>query len=235
MKNILLLGFLISTFSSFAQDDELNKLKENKSLLESKIESLEDSLKVVKQEINKLESENIRQLAQDSTLIGIVKNNAKLKEEPSPLGDLIATLNEEDTVYILDYTDNYFGVCSENYCGYMNELWIKKNNQISQFIKVKNTEAYELEKLKEEQEKKAIAAEQAKLDKKYREKYGPETYKKLKSGYYWLEMTKEMAIISLGYPLDINKTVGSWGVREQWVYDDIYLYFKNGYLSSFQN
>jgi hypothetical protein len=45
-----------------------------------------------------------------------------------------------------------------------------------------------------------------------------------------------MAIISLGNPIDINKTVGSWGVHEQWVYNNnMYLYFENDKLTSYQN
>jgi len=235
MKIILLLGFLISTFTSFAQNDEVKKLKQNKILLESKIQSLEDSLDKIKKELTYLEFANIKRLAQDSSLTGTIYKTGKLRVSPGPVGDLITSLTEGEKVIILDYSDGYFGVCSDNYCGYMNEMWINKNDEIWSFIKAKKEEAYELEKLKEEQEKKAIAAEQAKLDKKYREKYGEETYKKLKNGYYWLEMTREMAIISLGYPLEINKSVGSWGVKEQWVYDEMYLYFENGYLSSYQN
>ena len=48
-------------------------------------------------------------------------------------------------------------------------------------------------------------------------------------------MTKEMAIIALGEPDDINKTVGSWGVHEQWIYNKLYIYFENGKLTSYQN
>ena len=48
-------------------------------------------------------------------------------------------------------------------------------------------------------------------------------------------MDREMATISLGSPNDINRTVGSWGVHEQWVYNKIYLYFENGKLNSYQN
>lgn len=235
MKKLLIFVLLVSQFSLLAQNENVKELEEKQTLIESRIVLLEDSLKEIKKQINHLKSINIRQLAKDSTLIGVVYKNAKLKEQPKPLGELISTLVEGDTVFILDYTDHYFGVCSDNYCGYMNEMWVKKNDEIWQFIKVKKREARELEKLKEEQEDKALAEEQAKIDEKYRNKYGEEIFKKLKEGYYWLEMTKEMAIISLGYPLEINKTVGSWGVREQWVYEDMYLYFKNGYLSSYQN
>ena len=44
-----------------------------------------------------------------------------------------------------------------------------------------------------------------------------------------------MALISLGKPDDINRTVGSWGVNEQWVYGRNYYYFENGKLTSYQD
>ena len=50
-------------------------------------------------------------------------------------------------------------------------------------------------------------------------------------------MTEAMARESVGYPDDINKTTGAWGVHEQWVYseNDMYLYFENGKLTSWQD
>jgi len=52
-------------------------------------------------------------------------------------------------------------------------------------------------------------------------------------------MTMEEVIASWGRPRDINKSVGSWGVHEQWVYGGTshtsYLYFENGTLTSWQN
>ena len=59
--------------------------------------------------------------------------------------------------------------------------------------------------------------------------------RKLLRGDYWLGMTDEMAKISLGKPKKINRSVGSWGTHEQWVYEGIYLYFENGVLISYQN
>jgi hypothetical protein len=44
-----------------------------------------------------------------------------------------------------------------------------------------------------------------------------------------------MATISLGSPNKVNRTVGAWGAREQWVYETIYLYFENGVLTSYQD
>ncbi|MFZ3064741.1 MAG: hypothetical protein WA277_05615 [Nitrospirota bacterium] len=51
-------------------------------------------------------------------------------------------------------------------------------------------------------------------------------------------MTKEQVKLSWGLPIDINRSVGSWGVHEQWVYgrySRTYLYFENGKLTSWQD
>jgi hypothetical protein len=56
-------------------------------------------------------------------------------------------------------------------------------------------------------------------------------------------MSKEEVIASWGNPHDINKSVGSWGVHEQWVYGywsynvfipTSYLYFENEKLTGWQ-
>ena len=90
--------------------------------------------------------------------------------------------------------------------------------------------------LRIKKEIKAEKEELARQEKLYIKKYGTSTYKKLKEGYIWLGISKEMAIISRGYPEDINRSVGSWGTSEQWVYSNrTYLYFRNGTLSSWQD
>lgn len=49
-------------------------------------------------------------------------------------------------------------------------------------------------------------------------------------------MSKQQCRLSWGEPKTINKSSGSWGVHEQWVYgSNSYLYFQNGILSSIQN
>lgn len=51
-----------------------------------------------------------------------------------------------------------------------------------------------------------------------------------------LGMTSDQAIASWGEPSSVNRTAGSWGMHEQWVYGDkTYLYFKNGKLTSWQD
>jgi len=48
-------------------------------------------------------------------------------------------------------------------------------------------------------------------------------------------MTKDEVRASWGEPSDINRSAGSWGVHEQWVYGRQYLYFEDGKLTSWQN
>ena len=62
-------------------------------------------------------------------------------------------------------------------------------------------------------------------------------------GLIRLGMTSDMARASWGEPMSINRSVGSWGVDEQWVYRYLpvswinsyaykYVYFENGILTS---
>jgi hypothetical protein len=51
-----------------------------------------------------------------------------------------------------------------------------------------------------------------------------------------LGMTADQARAAWGRPSDVNRTIGSWGVHEQWVYGySSYLYFEDGVLTSIQN
>lgn len=56
-------------------------------------------------------------------------------------------------------------------------------------------------------------------------------------GKIWVGMSKEMVLKSRGRPSDINRTVGSWGIHEQWVYGILgpYLYLEDGVLTSWQD
>ena len=67
--------------------------------------------------------------------------------------------------------------------------------------------------------------------------YGRAIADRILAGKYWLGMTRDMARESLGRPSDINRTVNAFGTREQWVYRryDLYLYFDDGVLTSWQD
>lgn len=53
----------------------------------------------------------------------------------------------------------------------------------------------------------------------------------------WMGMSDDQLVKSWGRPSDINRTVGSWGSHEQWVYGNFgpYVYVENGTVTSWQN
>jgi hypothetical protein len=77
-------------------------------------------------------------------------------------------------------------------------------------------------------EKKAkAAADQAKAE---------EHRKSLPNARLGMSTKQVIERTNMGKPEKINRTVGRWGVHEQWVYDDgSYLYFENGKLTSWQD
>lgn len=50
-----------------------------------------------------------------------------------------------------------------------------------------------------------------------------------------IDMPDYVAEISWGKPSKINRSVGSYGIHEQWVYSNAYVYFRNGVLTSWQS
>jgi len=91
----------------------------------------------------------------------------------------------------------------------------------------------------------------AKMDTDRRQQYvgaHPEldqrTREAILNGKIFIGMTRVQVIASWAMPYDTNRTVGSWGVHEQWIYGDYtrygiknarYLYFENGILTSWQD
>ena len=69
--------------------------------------------------------------------------------------------------------------------------------------------------------------------------YGQENGTKVYNRNIWLGMTDRMLLEVKGKPNDINRTVGSFGVHEQWVYGSVenmvLYYFENGKLTSWQD
>lgn len=69
--------------------------------------------------------------------------------------------------------------------------------------------------------------------KKY--KWSEKTWNAIKKNEVFIGMNKDMVLLSWGKPSDINRTIGSWGTHEQWVYHSGYLYFENDKLTAIQD
>lgn len=66
-------------------------------------------------------------------------------------------------------------------------------------------------------------------------KYGAANAVLILEGKVRLGMTKKMCEEAWGHPYSKNKSIGSWGIHEQWIYGNSYLYFEGDKLTSIQN
>lgn len=121
-------------------------------------------------------------------------------------------------VTILEYGDGpFFKVSYQDSIGYLSFLYFSNNDKVKDIYYAN------------------VYKDNPKMQ-RLMKRYSPYTSKRIIEGEYWLGMSEDMAIESLGSPSERNTDVGAWGTKEQWVYRSkgLYLYFDNGNLSSYQ-
>jgi len=142
-----------------------------------------------------------------------VPNDSEVEE----WGNIFEKLNEEKMVGVIPY-------CRARFKAYREKInytkWVHRS-----LVKIFSSE----EETKE----------YARCSKIRNLKISKSAQKDLRERKVWIGVTKEMALLSWGRPDDINKTITTHIVREQWVYQrshykSDYLYFDDGILSGIQ-
>ena len=214
--------FLI-TIASYSQETfnlekKIDSLKRIKTELQSKIADVDMEYYRIESLLKQIKFEN----AVGEIYYSVAATN--LTKTPDKY-DMVIHLPSNKKVRVLDYSDKYYKI---NY-----------NDSIGWVLKVALISESERQKIAAEKKAKEFADKMQ--FQKYKDdlikKYGASDAQRILSGIIWLGMKDEMARISKGSPTKINRTVGSWGVHEQWVYDsqNLYLYFENGILTSWQD
>lgn len=103
--------------------------------------------------------------------------------------------------------------------------------------KIAQEKALKQEKIAREQAIKEEVIRKEEREEYIRAKFGEEIADLILSHKVKLGMSKEMVKESWGTPSGgVNRTIGSWGIHEQWVYGSKrYLYFENGTLTTIQD
>ena len=232
MNRLIILLTLLSNIVFAQENSNIDKLYKSKDSVKRQIKSLEDTLVKID---NAIANEKAKQFLKNSagqTIYGTTTPGAKLKKSPDPIESPFMTFSTATKVRILDYSNGYFGIRADTAYGYMNELWIVKDSAVKKFYDAKILEENMLKNLALEKDE----LEKKKQEQRYIKAWGKAKYDRVKRGEYWIGMTREIGMLSLGYPDKINSTVGSWGVHEQWVYKNgTYLYFENDILTSYQH
>ena len=216
MKKIILLTSIIIVFlpsALFSQSSELSDLKMIKEELTLQKKAITDSIKAIDTRIAYLKSKDQDIVPEGKNYIAAkVRIEAKIKNKPDALGVVLGFVGEGQTVKLYEYFGNgYWSVTCDSISGYTNDMYINKNKDMRIVI-----EDYIYEK--------------------HIKKYGVGIAYKIRFHLLEIGMIPEIVRLSIGRPDDINKSTGSYGVHEQWVYEDkdMYLYFENGTLTSWQ-
>lgn len=212
MKILLFVSLVLISFNTLlSQDTEIERFKKIKDELIIKRTEINDSIKQLDIRINFLESKNQDLNTQKASYTETTtRSEAKIKNKPHALGDIIGYIPKGQLIKVYDYFDSYWLIEKDSIKGYTSEIYLVKNQEM---IKIKkNHDKNEIKK-----------------------KYGESVANKIFNHKIWIGMTADMARLSIGSPLEINRTTGSWGIHEQWVYKNRYLYFENGKLTSWQD
>lgn len=221
---LLSVSFSLITFFLKAQNSEI--LQSQIDSLKKVKENLDIQSRQIGQEISKLTNRKLAQEREEIVAKGIpvyCRLETKVYGGRGTWTDLIGTIPRGTTIMAYDFKNNYYFVAFDTLNGYVMSMNVET-------LEVRNDR---LEKQRKENLKREVEANTHR--KMLVSKYGSVNGERVFAGKIWLGMTKEMAEDSWGKPSDINRTVGSWGVKEQWIYSDAYLYFDNGILNSWQD
>jgi hypothetical protein len=94
-----------------------------------------------------------------------------------------------------------------------------------------NNKAYEINEIKESKREKEFEKEAYEKDVKL---FGKLAANCLKEDKIKIGLKKDFVILILGRPLNKNITETKYNYSEQWVYDNKYVYFKNGIVTAIQ-
>jgi hypothetical protein len=206
----------------------------NKETIQGSIDSLrqvkaqiDSQIKLLVKNLSRIEAAEIEESYANSpnmTYPATMKMKTNLKEAANPFASTIMVLQPGMKVNV-KYHENGTYLLAE-YQG-------KHGYIVPSTLKDVPIEIQRIKRGRESAKKAKLSGEKkTKLVKKWGEDIG----RKISRGQIWIGMTSEMARSSRGRPKDINRTVYSFGTREQWVYpNSVYLYFDNGILTSWQD
>ena len=245
MKYLILLLTLACNLPTFSQTN-IERLRDQYQAVSSKINTLNDSLLIIKDLIKKEEIiDNLQRVK--SAKLNIVKvevstNFCNLHESDDPSSKTLTSIPNGTIVEIIDIggsIGNFLKTEYQNKIGFIIDVDVRKTPELINFSKtLLYIRDQEKEKINREKQMARIKIDSEAAELKKKElirKFGPQVADKILSRIPWIGMTDEMAIQTVGLPQDNNRSITSGRIDEQWVYSrGMYLYFTNGILTTIQ-
>lgn len=160
---------------------------------------------------------------------------ANLRKFPTTNSKILDVLEKGDKVYIQEKKGKWFRI---EYSKFAPQECLKrlKNLQscyINGWIYYTLISETEIEPLSSSEKRKIYVNQHPEISQRFKDL--------IIEGKFTLGMTTEMVKASWGNPKEINRTVYTFGIHEQWIYGSykydnvIYLYFEDGILTSWQD
>lgn len=234
-----------SKFDKISQyKNEIEEIERTKTNLRAQLYFLDKKIDSLNSEINIIINDD----KFSNSKVAIPLSGANFYKNMRVYSSKIRELSSSDTLLVLDTLPNdiYIKVEVDGIVGYVAKSFLKEFEfgvivNYSQLEYLKYLErmriAEDEERKREIEKEKEEKLQQAYLKRlnKFTKKYGKEVGKKVADKKIWIGMTKDMCIDSWSEPRDRNRSVGTWGVHEQWIYYNTYLYFEDGVLTSWQD
>lgn len=147
--------------------------------------------------------------SQDTICKASTRFEIGLRPEANIYESFSDTLPKDVDVYVTDFKNDLWKVSYNDVSGWIPTASLWRTSAMIEILRDK--EMYELFK-----------------------RYGEDAGKKIYNQQVWIGMTKKMLSDSMGNPENKNVSKGSWGIHEQWVYKNKYVYIENGKVTSIQ-
>ena len=218
---IILITNVIQSQSIAKLNNKKLELQKTKDKLSNQIMTINEEIEVINSEIYSLKAKEIKNDTSKVLIQTVAFEGSKVFKEPSTSSEVLKILNKRSDIFVTDYKDNFYEVLSDGVKGFI--VTGRVDEVANDVYKVKEKGyIFEKEEMSVKYEKERVIHKNKKDELKG-------------SGKLWVGMTKDEARLSLGKPRYDNRSVGSWGTHNQWVYKYYNLYFENGKLTSWQD
>jgi hypothetical protein len=167
----------------------------------------------------------------------------KIPVHRRPNGEVIANAAKNRVLMVYAYDRHYdcFKVKYKDFYGVISpQAWIndafwqeaggkisEKKNPDSTIVE--NARQFLVEKINKLSNTSELEMDQKRIELIH--KYGYTDGMNISNSKVWIGMTVDMAIDSWGIPYRVKRNKTNWGIQEQWIYSNAYLYFDNGILA----
>ncbi len=166
--------------------------------------------------------ENTMSSSQNITTTATLKFSSRLFETKDDLTTVILIIPSGSVVTVLDSDSTYYHVIYEDYEGY-----IFKRHAV---LNKTTTAPSKIDQQKPNQQEQPSLQQQENRFSYLENKYGSSMAARLYAGKIWKGMNSEMVKDSWGTPGKINRVISGDIIKEEWIYNNTWLYFENNVL-----